>query len=131
MTRFVRVAAWCVVSASLAVPCAAQQAAFEDVVRNLRNPDAKARLGAVRMLHESQHIEAVVPVAAVVNDPLDEIQLAAIAAEMSFFLVEEVPARRRVGLVVEVRGKNLALQAFDQGSLATWPRCRRRAPRPL
>jgi HEAT repeat protein len=122
MTRLLRVPAWCVVTASLAVPCAAQQAAFEDVVRDLRNPDAKARMSAVRMLHESQHVEAAVPVASVVNDPLDEIQLEAIAAEMSFFLVQDVPARRRVGLVVEVRSKGQAPQAFDQGPLATWPR---------
>lgn len=122
MTRPVSIAAWCVAAVSLAVPSAAQQAAFEDVVRNLRNPDAKVRMGAVRMLHESGLVEATVPVAAVVNDPLDEIQLEAIAAELSFFLVEEVPSRRYVALVVEVRGKNQALAAFEQGPLATWPR---------
>jgi HEAT repeat protein len=122
MTRLVRVSGWCLIAASVAVPCAARQAAFDDVVRNLRNPDAKARMSAVRMLHESQHVEAAVPVAAVVNDPIDEIQLEAIAAEMSFFLVQEVPVRRRVGLVVEVRSKGQASQAFEQGPLATWPR---------
>ena len=36
-----------------AVAASAQPVAFEDVVRNLRNPDAKIRLGAVRMLHDA------------------------------------------------------------------------------
>jgi HEAT repeat protein len=105
----------------LASAAVAQRNAFEDVVRNLRNPDPKARLSAVRLLRESQHVEAAVPIAAVVNDPVEELQLEAIAAEMSFFLVEDVPARRRVGLVLEVRSKGQAVQAFDQGPLATWP----------
>jgi HEAT repeat protein len=106
------------------VPAAAsaQPAAFEDVVRNLRNPDAKIRLGAVRMLHEAQHVEAAGPVAAVVNDPLDNIQLEAIAAELSFFLVRDVPTRRHVALIVEVRSEGQAADAFEQGPLASWPR---------
>jgi HEAT repeat protein len=122
MTRLARVSSLSLLLACLTVPCLAQQAAFEDVIRNLRNPDTRARLGAVRMLRESRHVEAAGPVAAVVNDPIDEIQLEAIAAELSFFLVQDVPARKRVGLVVEVRSKGQAAQAFDQGPLATWPR---------
>src|SRR6476660_2651427 len=87
---------------------AVQQAPFEDVVRNLRNPDPKVRFNAVRMLRESRHPEAAIPVAAVVTDPIDEIQLEGIAAEMSFFLVHEVPTRKYVALVVEVRTKEQA-----------------------
>ena len=122
MTRLVSVAGLCAVTAALAVPCAGQPAEFADVIRNLRNPDPKARLAALRMLHEARHEEAVVPVTALVNDPVDAIQLEAIAAEMSFFLIQEVPARRRVGLIVELRSKGQALQAFELGPLATWPR---------
>ena len=85
-----------------------QQAAFEDVVRNLRNPDVKARMSALQMLHESRHAEAAVPVAPLLTDPVEAIQLEAIATELSFFLIEEMPARRRVGLVVEVRSKGQA-----------------------
>ena len=39
--------------------------------------------------------------APLVTDPIDQIQLEAIAAELSFFLVEDVPAKKRVGFVVE------------------------------
>jgi HEAT repeat protein len=105
-----------------ALLASAQQATFEDVVRNLRNPDPKARIAALRQLHEAAYVEAAVPVAAVVNDPIVEIQLEAIAAELSFFLVEDIPARRRVGFVLEKRAKGQAPEAFDRGPLATWPR---------
>jgi HEAT repeat protein len=101
---------------------AAQPARFEDVVRNLRNPDPRARLTAVRLLREARHPEAVTPLAALVTDPIDEIQLEAIAAELSFFLVDEVPARKRVALLVEVRTGGGAAAAFDLGPLARWPR---------
>jgi len=107
----------------VAVPCAAQQqAAFEDVVRNLRNPDVKARMNALQLLHESRHAEAAVPVAPLLTDPVDAIQLEAIAAELSFFLVQDIPVKKRVGLVVEVRSKGQAQPAFESGPLATWPR---------
>jgi HEAT repeat protein len=122
MIPLARVAALCVLAASLASPAAAQQTSFEDVVRNLRNPDAKARLSAVRMLREAGYIEAAAPIAAVVTDPVDDIQLEAIAAELSFAAVEDVPSRRHVALLVEVRNKGQALRLFEQGPLAAWPR---------
>jgi HEAT repeat protein len=99
-----------------------QQIRFEDVVRNLRNPDPKVRMSALRLLRDAQYVEAITPVAALINDPLDDIQLEAIATELSFFLVADVPSRRRVGFVVEVRTKGQAPQAFEMGPLAVWPR---------
>ena len=69
----------------------AQPAKYEDVVRNLRNPDPKVRLAAVKLLREAKYPEAIVPVAALVGDPLDPIQLEAINAELAFFLVQDVP----------------------------------------
>src|SRR5215216_3672610 len=74
----------------------AQTAKFEDVVRNLRNPDQKIRVSAVRLLREAGYAEAIVPIAPLVNDPIDEIQLEAIDSELAFFLVEPVPAKKRV-----------------------------------
>src|SRR5687768_9086716 len=98
-------AAVCALAAGLSAALAAQPARFEDVVRNLRNPDARARLNAVRLLREAKYPEAVLPLAALVNDPLDGIQLEAIGAELSFFLVQDVPERRRLGFLVEVRNR--------------------------
>ena len=104
-TRILAVALWL----AAAAPVAAQPARFEDVVRNLRNPDPKARLNAVRLLREARYPEAIVPIAPLVNDPLDPIQLEAIAAELSFFLVD-------------IRNRGTAADAFELGPLAVWPR---------
>lgn len=124
--RAVRLALPAVIALSAAA--SAQTAKFEDVVRNLRNPDQKIRVSAVRLLREAGYSEAIVPIAPLVNDPVNEIQLEAIDAELAFFLVEPVPARKRVALVVEVRSDDRAAAAFDDGPLAVWPRS---APREL
>jgi HEAT repeat protein len=100
----------------------AQPARFDDVVRNLRNPEPNVRLAAVKLLREAKYPEAIVPMAPLINDPLDPIQLEAIAAELSFFLVEDVPEKRRMGFIVEVRNRGGAPTAFDLGPLAVWPR---------
>ena len=119
MTRTILCAAWVAVSVSGDV--AGGQARFDDVVRNLRNPEPRARLDAVRFLREARHLDAIVPMAPLVNDPVDAIQLEAIAAELSFFLVRDVPGRRRLGFV-EIRNRGSAATAFDLGPLAAWPR---------
>ena len=64
-----------------AASAGAQQQRFDDVIRNLRNPDARVRLAAVQLLHESKYPEAIGPIAALVTDPVDQIQLEAISAE--------------------------------------------------
>jgi HEAT repeat protein len=106
----------------LLAAAAAQEFRFDDVVRNLRNPDAKVRASALRLLRDAKYPEAIVPIAALVNDPVDQIQLEAIAAEMSFFLVEDVPAKKRVAWIVEVRNPGRAAAAFEAGPLAVWGR---------
>ena len=100
----------------------AQQARFDDVVRNLRNPDPNIRLQSVRLLREAEHPEAVVPMAPLVNDPIDKIQLEAIAAELGFFLFEPVPERKRLGFVVEVRNRGGAPAAFELAPFGVRPR---------
>ena len=101
---------------------AEQPAKFEDVVKNLRNPDPKIRISAVRLLRETGYPEAITLLAAVINDQVNEIQLEAIDAELSFFLVEPVPTKKRVALVVEVRTEGRAPAAFELGPLAVWPK---------
>jgi HEAT repeat protein len=76
----------------------------------------------VRLLREAKYPEAIVPILQLVLDPVDQVQLEAIAAELSFYLVEEVPARRRLGFLVEVRSRGSAPTAYDLGPLAVWPR---------
>jgi len=55
---------------ALATSVSAQQLRFDDVVRNLRNPDPKTRAAAVRLLREAKYPEAIVPLAALVLDPI-------------------------------------------------------------
>jgi HEAT repeat protein len=111
-----------VLIATAAVPSSAQPTKFEDVVRNLRNPDARIRISAVRLLREAGYSEAIVPMAPLVVDPINEIQVEAIDSELAFFLVEPIPAKRRVALVLEVRSEGAAAAAFDAGPLAVWPK---------
>jgi HEAT repeat protein len=102
----------------LPVPGVAQQLRFDDVVRNLRNPDPKIRLSAVSLLRDAKYPESIAPMAALIVDPVDEIQLETIAAELSFFLSEEVKARKKIGFVIEKRNPAVAGTAFDLGPLA-------------
>ena len=124
MPRFVRLMVFVpAVFVTTAVASIAQQPArFEDVVRNLRNPDPKIRISAVRLLRETGYAEAITPLAAVINDQENEIQLEAIDAELAFFLVQPVPTKKRVALVVEVRTEGRAPAAFELGPLAVWPK---------
>jgi HEAT repeat protein len=107
---------------SLGTLISAQQVRFDDTVRNLRNPDANARLQALKLLRESQYLEAIEPIAPLVNDPLDAVQLEAIAAELSFYAVGKVEAGRRMVFIVETRSSGRAQSVFDAGPLAAWPR---------
>src|SRR6185503_15655937 len=44
------------------------------------------------------------------------------AAELGFFLDQEVKSKKMVGFVVEKRTSAIAAGAFDLGPLAVWPR---------
>lgn len=119
MHRIARIAVAICFSAGTA---AAQQLRFDDVVRNLRHPDPQTRLSAVHLLRDAKYPEAIAPMAPLVNDPVDEIQLDAIAAELSFFLERDMRSKRMVGFVVEQRRSGLARGAFELGPYAVWPR---------
>jgi HEAT repeat protein len=107
---------------AVATSVSAQQLRFDDVIRNLRNPDPKARLDAVRLLRDAKYPEAIAPMAALVLDPLDDIQLATIDAELAFFLEQDVKSKKMIGFVVEKRKSAIAEAAFELGPLAVWPR---------
>jgi HEAT repeat protein len=122
MTRHFRFLLYAAVLFCGASAVSAQQARFDDVIRNLRNPDPKVRLAAVQLLRESKYPEAIGPMAALINDPIEQIQLEAIGAELSFFLIEDVPSKKRVALFVEVRSPGRAALAFEMGPLAVLSR---------
>src|SRR5215204_1660036 len=96
----------------------AAQPSFDEAMRDLKSSGASTRLRAVQGLQELASAEAALPIAPLLNDPQNDVQLAAIAAEMSIFLAEPVVPRRRVGFVVEVRNSVAAEAAFTAGLFA-------------
>jgi len=110
------------VLATLSMLClpalAVAQVPFEQAARDLSSPDAGTRLRTVQMLRDAAYPEAAVPLARAVADTQDEVQLAAIAAELNIFLADRVVAKKRVAMVVEVRNPILAEPAFTAGPSA-------------
>jgi len=100
-------------------PVNLQQAQFWDVVRMLKHPDARERLRAVDMLRESGYVEAAEPIAPLIADPDDKVQLAAIEAELTFFMVDDGSKARRG--FIRSRPKSLGMAAFDAGEAGIKP----------
>ena len=105
----------------MAVPAAAQRP-YDEVVRDLRSPDAGTRVAALRVLGAASYPESMAPIAALLTDPVDDIQFEAIQTLLGFVLVEKVTTKKRVALVVEVRKQSSAEAAFDLGPLVLLPR---------
>jgi HEAT repeat protein len=101
-----------------ASPARAAQIPFEQAQRDLQSADAGTRLRTVQMLKDASYPEAAVPLARLVNDPQDQVQLEAIAAELNIFLAERVVPKKRVGFVVEKRAAIAAEAAFSAGPSA-------------
>jgi len=90
------------------------QASFGDT-RDLKSTNPSTRLRAVQRLQETALAESALPLAPLINDPQDEVQFAAIAAELNIFLADRILPRRRVGLVIEKRSSIAAETAFTGG----------------
>jgi HEAT repeat protein len=97
------------------------QVTFETTVADLQNPDPRVRQRAVQLLKAAAYPEAAVPLAKIVNDPDDELQFEAIAAELNVFLAQRITPKKRVGLIVEVRGRISAEPIFSGGPSALGP----------
>ena len=100
----------------------AAQVPFEQAARDLTSSDAGTRLRAVQLLKSSSFEEAAIPLAAVVTDRQDDVQLEAIAAELNIFLNEPVVPKKRVALIVEKRSAVQAEPVFSAGVNALGPR---------
>ena len=113
-----RAARFALLGWTLAGPAVAAQITFEQATRDLASTDAGARLLSVQMLKDAAYPEAALPLARLVTDPEDEIQLEAIAAEINIHLVEKIVSRKRIGLVIEKRNRIAAEQVFAAGPAA-------------
>ncbi|MEO8070890.1 MAG: HEAT repeat domain-containing protein, partial [Acidobacteriota bacterium] len=103
-----------VVAAAHPRVAAVAQSQWQDVLRNLRNPNAEARLSAVQKLGEAGYEPAAEPISALLIDPDDRVQMAALDAELSFFLTERIGGMRVLGIG---SSKSRAQEAFDRGPL--------------
>jgi HEAT repeat protein len=81
----------------------AQKYTFEEVASGLKHADVATRLRAIQILKDADYADAAGPIAALLEDPDDRVQLAAIDAERSLFTTRSFARRRRVGFVVETR----------------------------
>ena len=111
------------VCAALAFSAAttAQQYTFDDVASGLTHQNADTRLRAIEILQDAGYPEAAGPIAAVLADPDDRVQLSALEAERSLLTTRVVPRRRKIGFVVEVRSV-AGGDAAAAGQLALKPR---------
>src|SRR5918992_3330479 len=69
----------------VAVPLGAQQYTFEEVASGLKHQDPATRLRAIEILKDADYADAAVPIAALLEDKDDRVQLAAIEAERALF----------------------------------------------
>lgn len=100
--------------AAVGVLAATGQPQWQDVIRNLRHPEAGARLAAVERLGRANYAAAIEPLAPLLGDPDDRVQAAALEAELTFFLTDRLSDRRILGFGGT---RSRAQQAFDAGPL--------------
>jgi HEAT repeat protein len=94
---------------------ASPDARWQDVIRNLRHPDAKVRLAAVEQLGSAGYSATAEYVAPLVTDSDNRVQFAAIDAELTFFLVESIGERHAIRMTGGSHSR--AQEAFDAGPL--------------
>ena len=70
------------------------QPQWQDVIRNLRHPNAQTRLEAVERLGRANYAAAIDPLVPLIRDPDDRVQAATIDAELTFFLSDRLSDRR-------------------------------------
>jgi HEAT repeat protein len=95
---------------------------FEDVVRYLASPDPKLRVEAMRTLAQTAHPDAIGPIAQLVADPDEDIQLEALGTLLHFYLTDVPVGTKRVAVVVETGRKDPGEAAFAIGPYQILPR---------
>jgi HEAT repeat protein len=98
------------------------QYSFEEVASGLKHPDPATRLRAIQILKDANYIEAAAPIAVVLEDPDDRVQLAAIDAERALFTSRPLSRRKKIGFIVEVRSADPGGLALGDSQIALLPR---------
>lgn len=105
-------------------PPAGPRASYDQVVAQLKSPDAEARRDSLRALGATAYPEAIAPISQLLTDPLDDVQLETIYTLLSFYHVEkpEVVDRRK-GLTVRPTSRLTAAaqRIYDLGPYGLIP----------
>lgn len=96
----------------------AAQVPFEQAVHDLASADPATRLRTVQMLKQAAYPDAAIPLASLIRDQQDEIQLEAIAAELNIFTADLIVANNRRGFAADRRQSMSAESVFSAGPLA-------------
>lgn len=96
------------------MPAPAAQENTAAIARDLHSTDAQRRLRVVEYLGKAGNPASAIDVAPLIGDPEDLVQLAAIDAELTFYLVEPIGDKK----AVLGGARSRAQQAFDAGPLA-------------
>ncbi len=101
----------------LVAACASAQVPYDEAIGGLSSKDPKVRLRSATLLKESAYPQSAIPLAKLISDPDNAVQLEAIAAEVNIFTAGK-GGPRRVGIVtIEDRTRAAAQQVFDAGPL--------------
>lgn len=120
LVAFVAVSAAVAQQAPPLAPPDARQS-FDQVVAGLQSPSSDARLDALRALGATGYPEVIAPIASLLTDPEDDIQLEAIHTLLSFYHVEKPVVVKRRGLIVETRARSAAGSIYDLGPYGLIP----------
>jgi len=102
----------------LLATCVGAQVPFDEAIRGLSSSDAKVRLRSATLLKESAYVESAIPLAKLLSDPDNAVQLEAIAAEVTIFTSGKIGSRRIGIITIEDRSRAAAETVFDAGPLA-------------
>src|SRR6266850_6447766 len=97
------------------------QVPFDQAIGGLSSKDPKVRLHAATLLKESAYLESAIPLAKLISDPDNAVQLEAIAAEVNIFTAGKGGPKRVGFITIEDRSHPAAQSIFDAGTLALGP----------
>ena len=97
------------------------QVPFDQAIGGLSSKDPKVRLHAATLLKESAYLESAIPLAKLISDPDNAVQLEAIAAEVNIFTAGKGGPKRVGFITIEDRSHPAAQTIFDAGTLALGP----------
>jgi HEAT repeat protein len=120
MTKRLAIAALGVVAA-LTTTGAGQGSGLEPLLAELRNPSARARTNALERLGELGRPDAAAPIAAMLADGHDGVQIAAINALLNLYIVRADLRQRQWGPGSAGKPATPSEVAFEAGPLATIP----------